>query len=123
MPKTVHDDVLDAAFNTVRNSCDKITLLAGQPANFAAADGGPLVLATIAMTSADFSIGDGDVSGRKLTISEKAGTGSVSGVASVVALLDSGGGRVLYTTDGNFTVTQGQAFSLQSFKAEIADPS
>lgn len=122
MAKTVHNDVLDAAFNTVKNNCDKITLLSGQPATFAAADAGALVLASITMTSADFTIADGDISGRKLVIAEKTGAGAASGAASVLALLDSANSRILYTTDGNFTVTAGQAFTLQSFKAEIADP-
>ncbi|RME65612.1 MAG: hypothetical protein D6782_05895 [Alphaproteobacteria bacterium] len=122
MAKTVHNDVLDAAFNVVKNSCDKITLLTGQPATFADANTGVLVLASITMAPADFTLADGDVSGRKLTVAEKAGTGSASGTAAVLAMLDTVGSRILYTTDGNFTVTNAQAFTLQSFKAEIADP-
>lgn len=122
MAKTVLNDVLDAALNVVKNSCNKITLLTGQPADFAAANTGALVLASITVDSTDFTIADGDTSGRKATVAEQAGTGSAGGTATVIALLDTVGSRLLYTTDGSFVVTNGQAFTLQAFDIEIADP-
>ena len=122
MAKTVDNKVLDAALNIVKNDCNKITLLSAQPPNFGAANAGALVLAEITMVNGDFTIADGDTSGRKVQVAEKAGSGSQSGTALVLAMLDTVNSLILYTTDGSFVVTNGQGFTLQTFKAEIADP-
>ena len=124
MAKYVHDDVLDAAFNLIKTDCDKMTACSAQPTTFAEGNAS-LVLANAAMAGSDFTIADGDVSGRKVTVGQKTGvTVDTSGTATHVALLDTVNSRLLYvTTCTAQALTAGNGMTFEAWDIEIADPS
>lgn len=122
MAKSVHSDVLDAALAVVGTSTAMVACT-GEPATFAEADGA-LKLAAAAMTGADFTLADGDTSGRKLTVGAKSGVGVVAdGTATHVALLDVAGSRLLYvTTCAAQPLASGGTVGFAAWDIEIADP-
>ncbi|MCF8473082.1 MAG: hypothetical protein K9G26_00180 [Emcibacter sp.] len=125
MGKIVNDSVLDAALNEIKTKCTLMTACAGQPADFAAANvGGLNFLADVIMTGTDFILANGDVSGRKVSIIEKAGiTVDNTGTADHVALLDTVNSVLLYvTTCTALGLTAGSSLTLGTWDIEIADP-
>lgn len=123
MGKLVHDDVLDAALGILRSNATKMVACSAEPASYSAASGS-LKLAEVAMSTADFTIGDGLTSGRRVVVAEKSGVAvTASGTASHVALLDTANSRLLYvTTCTAQSLTEGQTVTFGSWDVEIADP-
>lgn len=124
MAKSVHNDVLDASLNYIKNNCDKMVFCSAQPTSYAEANA-TYALADVAMTSSDFTgPADGDVSGRKLTVNEKASVEiDASGTGNHVALIDTGNEKLLYvTTAASQAVVDGNTMTFQSWDIEIADP-
>lgn len=125
MTKKAHDDVMDGALSVVRNNCTLMTACAGEPLTFAEANvGGGKFLADVAMASGDFTLSNGDVSGRKLTVAQKTGvTIDASGTVDHIALLDVTNSRLLYvTTCTAQMLTSGNSMSIAAWDIEIADP-
>ncbi|PCI33393.1 MAG: hypothetical protein COB54_03560 [Alphaproteobacteria bacterium] len=126
MAKKVADAVLDAALNEIKNKCTLMTTCAGEPLTFAAANvAGANFLADVAMAGADFTVANGEVSGRKVTIASKTGiTVDNTGTADHVALLDTVNSVLLYvTTSTALGLTSGSTLTLGAWDIEIADPS
>lgn len=119
MGKSVHGDVLDAALTVVRGA-NRMVALPAAPVDLAGALGARL--AEAAMTTADFALAAGDVSGRKLTVAAKAALPVIAGgTATHVALLDDT--RVLYvTTCPSQGVSLGGAVNIGAWDVEIAAP-
>lgn len=124
MAKWVNDDVLDAAFNEIKDNCTRQVLCSQQPANYTEANT-TYALADVTMASGDFTIADGDTSGRKVTVAAKSGVPvDATGDGTHIALLDVTGTRLLYvTTTESQPVTSGNTANLPAWDAEIADPS
>ncbi|WP_321397373.1 hypothetical protein [Emcibacter sp.] len=125
MAKKVDDSVLDAALNEIGNNCDLMTVCAGEPAGYAEANsGGANFLADAAMSVADFSLTDGDVSGRKISVASKSGIlVDQGGIADHVALLDTANSRLLYvTTCTSLELVAGSELTFNGWDIEIADP-
>lgn len=122
MGKSVDNDVLDGALNIIKNNCNLMTVCNAQPTTRTEAVS-TYALADVAVDSADFTIADGDSSGRKVTISAQTGaTIDVSGTATHVALVD--GTRLLYvTTCTSQALTSGNTVDFPAWKIEISDPS
>jgi len=124
MGKSVHDDVLDAALNEIKNNCDELVICSQEPTDY-----------TEAHTT--YALGDkpnpgftgpanGDASGRKLTVDAVSGADvDSSGTATHVALTDTGNSKLLYVTTlaSSQAVTAGNTFNLTAWDIEIADPS
>ncbi|RMF17623.1 MAG: hypothetical protein D6757_01015 [Alphaproteobacteria bacterium] len=128
MPKSVSDAVLDAALDVIASGCDLMTLTEGEPLSFAEANtaksAAGRMLASFAMTAADFAISDGLTSGRRVSVAAKtdAPVGD-SGTADHVALLDTVNGRLLFvTTMTSQVLTAGNLASTSAFDIEIRDP-
>lgn len=121
MAKWVSPTVLDAALQAVA-AADRMVALAAQPATFAEAMAGRLAEAT--MAPADFALGAGDVSGRKVTVAAKSGLPVLAGgTANHVALLDTAASRLLYvTTCPDQAVAPGGTVTIAGWAIEIADP-
>lgn len=119
MGKSVHGDVLDAALGVVRGATHMVAL-PGAPADHAGAMSARLVEAT--MTTSDFALAAGDVSGRKLSVAAKAALPVIAaGTATHVALLDAT--RVLYVTIcPSQAVSLGGAVNIGAWDVEIAAP-
>lgn len=122
MPKSVHNDVLDGAFD-VLDQADLMTVCSAEPTTRTEAVT-TFKLADIAMTpNTDYTKADGDVSGRKVTVAAKSGvTVDSSGTATHVALVDAT--RLLYvTTCTSQALTAANTVNFPAWAVEILDPS
>lgn len=122
MAKSVHNDVLDGAWD-VLDQADLMTVCSTQPTTRTEAVT-TYKLADVAVTpNTDFTKADGDTSGRKVTVAAKSGVSvDTSGTAQHVALCD--GTRLLYvTTCTSQALTSGNTVNIPAFDIEIADPS
>lgn len=121
MGKSVHNDVLDGAFD-VLDQADLMTVCSAEPTTRTEAVT-TFKLADVAMTpNTDFTKADGDTSGRKVTVASKSGVAVDStGTATHVALVD--GTRLLYvTTCTSQPLTSGNTANFPAWKVELADP-
>lgn len=121
MSKSVHDDVLDGAWD-VFDQADIQTVCAGQPTTRTEAIT-TFKLADVAMTpNTDYTKANGDTSGRKCTVAAKSAVPvDTSGTADHIALCDAT--RLLYvTTCTSQVLTSGNTVNLPAWRAEIADP-
>ncbi len=123
MAKSVHDDVLDAALNYIKNNATRMTLCSAQPTTYAEANA-TYSLAQVTVASGDFTVANGDTSGRKVTVAAKTGlTVATSGTATHVALLDVANSKLLFvTTTTSTAVAGGGTVDIGSWKDEIQDP-
>lgn len=124
MAKTVHNDILDAALNLLKNQVTHITCCSALPASYASAVGGDK-LAWTTISAADFTGPEDGTSGRKITVGQKADVAvSATGDASVICLVDSSGSRILYTTlvSGSQTITDGNTMTFNTWAIQINDP-
>lgn len=124
MGKSTHNDVFDAAHNYVKDNCTKITLCSQEPTTFAEANA-TYALADVTVDSSDFTIADGDVSGRKLTVAAQSGvTVDTSGTSNHVALLDVANSKLLrVTTHTAQALTSGNTADIAAFDFELEDAS
>ena len=124
MAKWANDQVMDAALAEVAEATT-LLVTSSQPADRAAALAA--ALADIAVTpgdgNGDFTIGDGDTSGRKLTVAQQTDFPvDTTGTATHVCLID--GTRLLYvTTCTSQGLTAGNTVTVPAWDIEIADPS
>lgn len=121
MAKFASNDVLDGSLLVVR-SATRMVAVSGQPASFAAAVTGRLSEAT--MTTADFTLAAGDISGRKIGVGARSGLPVIAGgTADHVALIDDAGSRLLYvTTCPAQALAAGGTVSIAGWSVEIGAP-
>jgi hypothetical protein len=121
MGKWVASDVLDGALQVIAGA-NLMVALPSQPASYAEAFAGRLAEAVL--TSADFAVGAGDVSGRKIEVLAQSSIMVLSaGLASHVALLDSAGSRLLYvTTCPTQSLPLGGTVNFDRWTVEIGAP-
>lgn len=124
MAKSVHDDVLDGAFNIIKNNCTRMTACSTQPTTYTEANA-TYALADVTMASGDFTLANGDTSGRKMTVAAKSSvTVDTSGTFAHVALLDVSNSKLLLVTTGTSqALTAGNTVNFPAWDEEIADPS
>ena len=121
MAKSVHDNVLDGAFD-VLDQADIMTACNAEPTTRTEAVT-TFKLADVAMTpNTDFTKANGDTSGRKVTVAAKSSVPvDTSGTATHVALCDAT--RLLYvTTCTSQALTSGNTVNFPAWDIEIADP-
>lgn len=129
MAKYVTDTILDEALSYLKNNADQIVLCDGQPANYSDATtdsgSGGNALGEGAVDSSDFSLADGDSSGRKVTVAQQTGiTIDVDGTWDHVAIIDDGNSELLLvSTVSSQTATAGNTATVNAFDEEIADAS
>jgi hypothetical protein len=125
MARSVSNAVLDAAWNEIRNNCTRMTVCSAQPTTYAEGNA-TFALADVTMTDTDFTIANGDVSGRKITVAAKNSILiDASGTGNHVALLDVTGERLLYVTTApsqSLTANGSNTVNIGSWKAEILAP-
>lgn|SRR5574343_180104 len=120
MAKSVHSDALDAALNLIKTNATTYHLCSAQPTTRAEAIS--LSLGSVAVTSTDFTVGAGDVSGRKVTVAQKSGTVAATGSATHAAIID-GTRLLLVTTVTAQTLTISNPVTFPSWDYEIRQPS
>lgn len=121
MGKSVHDNVLDGAWE-VLDQANIMTVCAGQPTTRTEAIT-TNKLADVALTpDTDFTKANGDTSGRKCTVAAKSAVPvDTSGTADHIAFCDDT--RLLYvTTMTSQPLIAGNTCNIPTFAATIADP-
>ena len=121
MAKSVHDEVLDGALNVIKSNATTMIACSAQPTTLTEATT-TYALADVPMATGDFTLANGDASGRKLTVAAKSNvTVDASGSYNHVALVD--GTRLLYVTTGTSqALTAGNTVSFPAWDIELADP-
>lgn len=126
MAKTVHDDVLDGAFNIIKNNCTRQVACSAQPTTYAEGNA-TYALADVTLASGDFILANGDTSGRKVTVGAKSSALiDTSGTATHIALLDVSNSKLLFVTTCTSQALTANGSNTVNFPAwddEIADPS
>lgn len=121
---TVHNDVYDAALAKVA-TCTAVHACTSEPANhagIAAVTVGNYTL-TAGNGNGDWTIADGDTSGRKLTLGAQSGNnGTGTGAANFLAFTD--GTTLLFTCAGDGdTVNSGSPWTIAATNVlELRDP-
>jgi len=124
MGKSIHDNVLDAALNYIKNNATELTVCSTEPTTYAEAHT-TYKLADVTIDSDDFTgPANGDSSGRKITVNEQADIDvDTTGDAEHVALTNGSDTLILVTTCTLQGLTQGNTVTVPAFDDEIADPS
>lgn len=122
MAKFTADSVLNAALAKVATAT-RMVVTSGQPANFAGI--AAVALADVVMTAGDgngdYTIADGDVSGRKLTVlAQNAVPVDSNGTATHVCL-DDGTTLLQVTTCTSQVLTAGNTVNVPAYDVEFAD--
>jgi hypothetical protein len=123
--KWQNDLMLDAALGYV-DDCTVLTVCSAQPTTYAEATT-TYKLADVVMTAGagngDYTLANGDVSGRKLTVVQQSAVPiDTSGTATHVALSISGSSTLVYvTTCTSQSLTSGGTVTVPNWDIEIAD--
>jgi len=125
MAKFVPDATIDAMLDVIADNVDEINICSTQPTTFAEANA-TYELGSVTVTTGDgggdWTIANGDTSGRKLTLGEQTGVSiGTSGTAAHIA--GTNGTDTLYfvTTCTSQAVTSGNTATIQTFDIEIQD--
>lgn len=113
MAYRIADTVFDQALNYLKNNCDTVVVLTGDPASYSeaintAGTGSNKKIASATVTSASFTVADGAADGRKVTVAAQndvAVTATGPSDASHVAWLDTSNSAVLFVTQLTTTRT------------------
>ena len=104
MAYKIADTVFDTALTYLKNNCDTVVVLSGNPNNYNEAitntgSGSNKRIATVSVTSTSFTVADGAADGRKVTVAAQNDVPVVAaGDASHVAWLDTGNTEILFVT-------------------------
>lgn len=119
MAKMMTDAMIDGGL-TKHGTNTRVTVLTGEPTSITDITT-TMKLATTSLTGGDFTIANGDTSGRKSTVAQKTGVSiTASGTATHVALDD--GTDWVATTCTSQALTSGGTVTIPAWKREIADP-
>ena len=125
MAKSIHNDVLDAALDKIATGTI-LTVCSAEPTSRTEAVT-TYALADIVMTAGDgngdYTVGDGDTSGRKVAVAQQADIDiDSSGTATHIAICDAST-LLLVTTCTSQALTSGGTVTVPTFDDEILDPS
>lgn len=124
MAKAAPDAMIDASLNYVAQST-RLFVCNAQPTTYTEASS-TFALADVTLTSGDFTVANGDTSGRKVTIAAKSGILiDTSGTANHIALASAGDTTLRYVTTCTsqaLTANGSNTCSTNAFDIEIADP-
>jgi|SRR5690348_4918536 len=123
MAKSVSSAVLDAALNIIKTGVsNRMVVCSSQPTTYAELT--TFKLAEAAMVTGDYTLANGDVSGRKVTVGAKTGlTITANGTATHVGLGNSTGSTLdLVTTCTSQALNTGGTVDVPSWKYEINQP-
>jgi hypothetical protein len=122
--KWLDDTTLELILGLIDNG-DRVGVCSGQPANFAGI--AAVLLAEVVVTAGagggDWTLADGDVSGRKLTLAQQADIPiDVSGTATHITV-DNGTTLLAVTTCTSQALTDTGTVTIPAHDWEVADPS
>lgn len=123
MGKKADNAFYDAALGWLQSGMVRMAACSAEPANYAGI--AAVRLAETTLASGDFTIANGDTSGRKVTIAAKSGVSiSASGTANHIVLHNNSSilGYVTTCTALPLTSGAGNTVNFPSWKIEIAAP-
>lgn len=125
MAKWSNDANMDAMLANIATA-DTLYVCSGQPADFAGI--AAVALADVTLTpgagNGDFTLANGDTSGRKLTVAAQSAVPiDASGTATHIALAEGGDTLLYVTTCTSQALTSGGTVDCPAFDIEVADPS
>lgn len=123
MAKAAPNSTIDAMLAEIATAT-RLVVCSGEPANFAGI--AAVALADVTLTAGDgngdYTIADGDVSGRKITVAQQADVEiDATGTATHVAL-DDGTDLIYVTTCTSQALTDGGTVTIPAWDVEVADP-
>jgi hypothetical protein len=122
MAKLIPDAVLDVALTDIKTNVDEVHLCAGQPADHT--DVAAHSLGHVHVDTDDFTIADGDTSGRKVTLAAQTIPADANGDADHVVCVDAGTAIKAITTITTKTLASGTNYDIAAVDLwEIRDPS
>lgn len=125
MAKFVPDATIDAMLAVIANAVDRIDICSTQPTTYTEATS-TYSLGNVALTlgagNGDWTLANGDVSGRKLTMAQQTGV-SIGTGGSAQHIAGTDGTSVLWfvTTCTSQTVTAGNTATINAFDIEVLD--
>ena len=126
MSKSIPDAVMDAALAEIANNGNRLDICSQQPASYA--EVATYSLGYVAMTTGhgngDYTIGNGDTSGRKLGIAEQTFAGTGNGTGNHLVITDTVAEAIkAITTCDDYTVQSAVNWTVNAFDLwEIRDP-
>lgn len=123
MAKDVDASVQNAALNEIKDNATHLCLCSTQPTDFTEAYT-TYMLARTTVSSGDFTLADGDTSGRKMTIAAKSAFSITnSGTLTYVAIVDQTNTILLMVTTATSQILySGNTVSTPAFIISIPDP-
>ena len=122
MAKWQNDSMLDAALNYIKNGATLETVCTQQPTTRTEA-AATYSLGSVVVSSANFTLANGDTSGRKCTVAvQNSVPVTATGTANYVALMDSSNLMYVTTTTAK-SLTSGDTMNIPAWDIEIADAS
>lgn len=123
MAKELHNDVFDAALDKIA-TCTHLNFCSTQPGDYAAISGVTLANSTLTAGdgNGDYTVADGDASGRKLIVLAQTGMTPTGNGTVTYAVLDDGTTLLAATTVTSQAVTTSQTWDSPAFDIEITDP-
>ena len=121
MGKSANDALPDAYLNEIKDNATLMIACSAEPTTRTEAVT-TYALADVAVVSGDFTLGNGDVSGRKLAVAAKSAVAiDTSGTATHVAIVD--GTRLLFvTTCTSIALVDTGTVNFPTWDIEVADP-
>ena len=123
MAKYMNPALLDLPLADIKANANKMVVCSQQPATFAEANA-TYALGSVAMASADYTLANGDTSGRKITVAAKAAVPvTTSGTATHIALVDTTNSILKFvTTTPSTAVAASGTVDIGTWKDEIQAP-
>jgi hypothetical protein len=123
MGKAHADAVFDAACNKIATGT-RLVVCSGEPANFAGI--AAVALADVTMTAGsgngDYTVGNGDVSGRKCRVEQQSNIPIDSSGSATHVAVDDGSALLSVTTCTSQALTAGGTVTVPAFDFEFTDP-
>lgn len=124
MAKLLPDGIIDLMLAEIRKQVTGISVCSTQPTSYAEATSTYKLADTNGITSTKFTLGDGDTSGRKITLAAQSGlTIDTTGTGAHVAWWSTTGSGllVLVTTCTTIGLTTGNTVNIPAHDFEIRD--
>ena len=124
--KFVEDAAMDAALNNIANNGNQLHLVSQAPSVYAdvAADSLGMVALTVGAGNGAYTIQDGAVSGRRLTLAQQTVPGTANGTATHAVIVDTVNSAIkAVTTAPNYNMANGTNQTVPQYDVwEIEDP-
>ena len=116
----VNNLLMDKALDHLKTTGDMLNICDTIPTTLTEAEV-TYMLAQVAMTSADYTLADGDVSGRKVTVAGQTGVTVTNSGTSLVAAITGGTDLFVYSECTAIALVAGNTINTTSFDWEILD--